>query len=95
MGQQSIGVLIVSIPTDFSTVPTVDTNQKKAALKSRSNARKKGTATTLDTTTPEASQQGLDKLTISQRLKEVLCSKLMFSDANADEYCKDVCQSKY
>ena len=67
----------------------------KAALESRSNAQKKGTANNMDTTTPEASQQGSNKLTISQRLKEVLCSKLMFSDADADEYCKDVCQSKY
>ena len=31
---------------------------------------------------------------ISQRLKEVLCSKLMMSDEDADEYCKEVCQVK-
>ena len=30
-------------------------------------------------------------LVISQRLKEVLCSKLMVNDADADKICNDIC----
>ena len=30
-------------------------------------------------------------LVISQKLKEVLCSKLMVSDADADGICNDIC----
>ena len=30
-------------------------------------------------------------LVISQRLKEVLCSKLMVSDTEADKICNDIC----
>ena len=61
------------------------------------NARrveKKGSANTTDATTPAASHQGTQKLTISQRLKEVLCSKLMLSDTDADDICKEACVSK-
>ena len=32
-----------------------------------------------------------NSLSVSQKLKEVLCSKLMLSDADADNVCKDVC----
>ena len=40
---------------------------------------------------PAGSKQGsLDKLTVSRRLKEFLYSNLMLSDANTDEYCKQV-----
>ena len=47
-----------------------------------------------NTNDSDASKPGSDKLAISQRLKEVLCSKLMMSDEDADEYCKEVCQGK-
>ena len=33
-----------------------------------------------------------NKLTINQRLREVLCSKLMLSDDDADNICKQVTQ---
>ena len=37
-----------------------------------------------------------NNLVVSQKLKEVLCSKLMLSDADADNICNDVCgQGKY
>ena len=59
----------------------------------RSNKDKTSAATTA--APPAASKQGsLEKLTVSQHLKEVLCFKLMLSDADADEYCKQVCESK-
>jgi len=35
-----------------------------------------------------------NKLAIGQRLKEVLCTKLMLSDADADAYCNEICQAK-
>ena len=45
---------------------------------------------------PMGSKQGsLDKLMVSQKLREVLCFNLMLSDADEDEYCKQVCESKY
>ena len=37
-----------------------------------------------------ASSSG-NNLVVSQKLKEVLCSKLMISDADADNICNDVC----
>ena len=48
-------------------------------------AAKKGSANTTDATTPTAAQKGTQKLAISQRLKEVLCSKLMLSGTEADD----------
>ena len=33
-------------------------------------------------------------LVISQRLNEVLCSKLMVSDADADKICNDICSQQ-
>ena len=51
--------------------------------------RSKKDKTKADTTaaSPAVSKQGsLYKLTVSQRLKEVLCSKLMLSDTDTDEY---------
>ena len=45
-------------------------------------------------TTPTAAQQGTQKLAISQRLKEVLYSKLMLFDTDADDICKEACASK-
>ena len=37
-----------------------------------------------------------NNLVVSQRLKEVLCNKLMISDEDADNICKDVCgQGRY
>ena len=59
--------------------------------------RSKKDKTTAATTAahPEGSKQvSLDKMTVSQSLKEVLCYNLMLSDAEADEYCKQVCESK-
>ena len=50
-----------------------------------------GSANTTDSTTLAAAQQGTQKLAISQRLKEVLCSKLMLSDTDADDICKEAC----
>ena len=35
-----------------------------------------------------------NKLAIGQRLKQVLCTKLMLSDADADAYCNEICQLK-
>ena len=32
-----------------------------------------------------------NNLVISQKLKEVLCSKLMASDEDADKICNDIC----
>ena len=66
----------------------------KAALNARRGA-KKGSANTTDATTPAAAQQGMQKLVISQRLKEVLCSKLMLSDTDADDICNETYASKY
>ena len=70
-----------------------DHDSWKAALNAR-RAAKKGSANTTDATTPAAAQQGTQKLAISQRLKEVLCSKLMLSDTDADDICKEACASK-
>ena len=33
-----------------------------------------------------------NNLVVSQKLKEVLCNKLMISDADADNICNDVCR---
>jgi len=41
-----------------------------------------------------APAEAANKLAIGQRLKEVLCTKLMLSDADADAYCNEICQSK-
>ena len=71
-----------------------DHDSWKAALKSIRGA-KKATANTTDVTTPADAQQGTQKLAIYQRLKEVLCSKLMLSDTDADEICKESCASKH
>ena len=57
-------------------------------------AAQKGSYNTTNYTTPEAAQQGTQKLAISQRLKEVLCSNLMLSDTDADDICKEACASK-
>ena len=65
----------------------------KAVLNVRRGA-KKGSSNTMDSTTPEAAQQGTQKLAISKRLKEVLCRKLMLSDTDADDICKEACASK-
>ena len=70
-----------------------DHDSWKAALNSR-RAAKKVSANTTDSTTPAAAQPGTQKLAISQRLKEVLCSKLMLSDTDADDICKEACVSK-
>ena len=70
-----------------------DHNSWKAALNAR-KASKKGYANTTDATTTAASQQGMQKLAISQRLKEVLCSNLMMSDTDSDDICKEACASK-
>ena len=35
-----------------------------------------------------------DKLVIGQRLKEVLCSKLMLDDNDAEQYCQEIIQGK-
>ena len=44
---------------------------------------------------PAGSKKGsLNKLTVSQRLRGVLCSNLVLSDTDADEYCKQVYESK-
>ena len=72
---------------------TEDHESWKAALNSR-RAAKKGSANTTDSKTLAATQQGTQKLAISQRLKEVLCSKLMLSDTDADDICKEACASK-
>ena len=70
-----------------------DHNSWKAALNSR-RAAKKGSDNTMDSITPAAAQQGTQKITIYQRLKEVLRSKLMLSDTDADNICKEACASK-
>ena len=70
-----------------------DQDSWKATLNSR-RAAKKGSANTADFTTPAAAQQGTQKLAISRRLKEVLCSKLVLSDMDADDICKEACASK-
>ena len=36
-----------------------------------------------------------NKLVLGQRLKEVLCSQLMFDDKDAEQYCQDIIQGKY
>ena len=42
---------------------------------------------------PAGPKQGsLEKLTVSQRLKEVLCSNIVSYETNAYEYCKQVCE---
>ena len=48
----------------------------------------------MDYTNPASAQQGTHKLAIYQRLKEVLCSKLMLSDTDADDIFKEACASK-
>ena len=70
-----------------------DHNSWKAALNSRIAANK-GSANTTDSTTPVAAHPGTQKLAISQRLKEVLCSKLMLYDTDADDIFKEACASK-
>ena len=65
-----------------------DHDSWKAALNYR-RAAKKGSDNTTDSTTPAAARQGTQKLAISQRLKEVLCSKLMLSGTDSDDICKE------
>ena len=64
--------------------------------KFKSRISKKYKTTAANTAVPPAGskQRSLDKLTVYQRLSEVLCSNLILSDADADEYCKQVCESK-
>ena len=38
-----------------------------------------------------APASGGNNLVVSQRLKEVLCNKLMISDLDTDNICNDVC----
>ena len=64
-------------------------------FKNRISKKYKTTATTTADTLAGYKQGSLDKLMVSQRLKEVLCSNLMVSDADTDEYCKQVCEYKY
>ena len=59
--------------------------------------RSKKYKTTAATTAapPAVSKQGsINKPKVSQRLKELLCSNLILSDADAYEYCKQVYKSK-
>ena len=70
-----------------------DHDSCKAALNDRRGA-KKGSANTTDATTPADAQQGTQKLAIYQRLKEVLCSKIMLSNTDANDICNEACTSK-
>ena len=60
-----------------------DHDSWKAALNSRRAA--KVSANTTDATTPAGAQQGTQKLAIFQRLKEVLCNKLVLSYRDAND----------
>ena len=64
-------------------------------FKSRRSKKDKITASTTAAPLAGSKQGSLNKLTIYQRLKEVLCSNLMLSDKDADEYCKQVYESQY
>ena len=70
-----------------------DQDSWKAALNSR-RAAKKGSSNTTDSTTPAAARQGTQKLAISQRLKEVLCSKLMLSDTTPTIFARKPARQK-
>ena len=64
----------------------------KVQAKFKRNADKGPDAPTDNVATPGASQ----RLVVSQRLREVLCSRLMVGDEDADEICADICsQVKY
>ena len=63
-------------------------------FKSHIYNKDKTTAATTAAPPEESKQVSLYKLTVSQRLKEVLCSNLMLSESYADKYCKKVCKSK-
>ena len=56
--------------------------------------RNGGTAPSAAPAAPAAPAGDANKLAIGQRLKQVLCTKLMLSDADADAYCNEICQSK-
>ena len=70
-----------------------DHDSWKAALNAIISA-KKGSANTTDSTTLADAQQGTQKLAIYQRLKKVLCSKLILSDTDANDICNEACASK-
>ena len=53
--------------------------------KSRRSKKDKTMAATTSAPSEGSKQGSLDKLTVSQHLKEFLCYNLMLSDADADE----------
>ena len=65
----------------------------KADLRAR-QGKKPASGGTGGTTNANLVLPGSEKLAISQRLKEVLCSRLCLSDEDAENYCNEVCQSK-
>ena len=66
-------------------------------INSRDTDKKKDKNTAVTTADPPAGprQGSLEKLAISQHLKEVLCYNLMLSDVDGYEYRKQVFESKY
>ena len=67
----------------------------KAERDARYNkARNGGTKPPAAPAASAAPADAVNKLAIGQRLKEVLCTKLMLSDADADAYCNEICQLK-
>ena len=67
--------------------------QWKTAQKERFGKNKSG-STESAPNAPAAPAGAANKLALGQRLKEVLCTKLMLSDADADAYCNEICQLK-
>ena len=66
---------------------------KKSKERKRAARAVGGGATNSTAPAPSAanSTQSSNKLVIKEKLKEVLCSKLMVSDADADKLYDDIC----
>ena len=66
---------------------------KKSKERKRAARAAGGGATNSTAPAPSAanSTQSSNKLVIKDKLKEVLCSKLMVSDSDADKLCDDIC----
>ena len=63
-----------------------ETNHDKVQAKFK---RKAGTGP--DAPTDNGAHPSSQRLVVSQKLREVLCSRLMVGDEDADEICADIC----
>ena len=85
---------------EFNGLYCTHTIEGHVAWKAERNAKwGKKAATDATSKTPATSGAAApagaaNKFAIGQRLKEVLCTKLMLSDEDADAYCQEIIQFK-